>query len=91
MVQGIFIGRILYAFISFGCSKFLYAKPETSVSDRTDSDAGESAPTDGKYELFAQINTTIKDQLKDLILNGVEIDLLLFSTVWYFIVYLLID
>ncbi|KAK2168671.1 hypothetical protein LSH36_15g15019 [Paralvinella palmiformis] len=50
-------------------SKFLYAKPETSVSDRTDSDAGESAPTDGKYELFAQINTTIKDQLKDLILN----------------------
>ena len=56
----------------FFCSQFLFPKKELAgdLADRANDDAVRRGEVDGKYELFAQLNNSIKDEIKDLILNG---------------------
>lgn len=58
-------------FVATICSKFLY--PKQSAPDDTSSDDGEMSRRgqhDGKYELFAEVDDTVHEEIKDLILNG---------------------
>ena len=54
-------------------SKFVYPKHETQ-EDKGDSSEDESAPRarqlDGKYDLFTQLDSTIADEICNLVLNG---------------------
>ena len=52
---------------SFLCSKFLFPK-QNAASDEAESTLVGS--TDGKYELFAQVDKVIVDEIRDLVLNG---------------------
>jgi len=57
-------------------SKFLY--PRRAVSDDTTSEDGDSTARgerDGKYELFAEVDSTLHDEIKDLVFNDHSGDL----------------
>ena len=52
-------------------SKFLYPKresPTDSLSD--DMDVTADVKADGQYELFAEVDRTVREEFKDLSLNG---------------------
>lgn len=51
-------------------SVFLYPKPESGVAMETDQENGRTDQNDGKYELFAQVNDQIKQEVHDLVSNS---------------------
>jgi len=57
--------------IVFVCSKFLYPKRDfanDAMSD--DGDGLQAGNHDGKYELFAEVDNTVREEIKDLVFNG---------------------
>jgi len=57
--------------ISIVCSKFLYPKRDfanDAMSD--DGDSLQGGNHDGKYELFAEVDNTVREEIKDLVFNG---------------------
>jgi len=47
--------------------------PKRDVASDTMSDDGDSLSTanhDGKYELFAEVDNTVREEIKDLVFNG---------------------
>jgi len=53
------------------CSKFLYPKRDLAnygLSD--DGDSSQAGSHDGKYELFAEVDNTVREEIKDLVFNG---------------------
>jgi len=57
--------------IVFVCSKFLYPKRDfanDAMSD--DGDGLQAGNNDGKYELFAEVDNTVREEIKDLVFNG---------------------
>ena len=63
--------RFNYFFII--CSHFLYPKSEENTNDvEAVDDKVQRGELDGKYELHAQIDDAIKDEMKQLMLNGNE-------------------
>jgi len=57
--------------MSLLCSKFLYPKRDSAndaMSD--DGDGSQAGNHDGKYELFAEVDNTVREEIKDLVFNG---------------------
>jgi len=66
-----YIFYCLVSDISFICSKFLYPKRDfanDAMSD--DGDNLQAGNHDGKYELFAEVDNTVREEIKDLVFNG---------------------
>ena len=65
-----FVGKItcenVLQFFSF--SKFLYPRPQTVMD--ADGDTVMAGSSDGKYELFSQVDKVIIEEIKGLILDG---------------------
>lgn len=51
-------------------SVFLYPKPVSGVAMETDQENGRNDTNDGKYELFAQVNDQIKQEIHELVSNN---------------------
>jgi len=63
--------------VNFVYSKFLYPKRDfanDAMSD--DGDSLQSGNPDGKYELFAEVDNTVRDEIKDLVFNGESVDMI---------------
>ena len=63
--------RCLVNKINFVYSKFLYPKRDLSNDAMSDDGDGlQAGNDDGKYELFAEVDNTVREEIKDLVFNG---------------------
>ena len=63
----------LLKFSTLVFSQFIYpekGEPDNTLSLNDDDDAQPRGDTDGKYELFSQVNNTVVENIKELILGG---------------------
>ena len=54
-------------------SKFLYplkSRPE-HLGPASNEDNGDRGESDGRYELFAQLDNTVTEEIKELVLGGI--------------------
>ena len=53
------------------CSKFLYPKHDfTSDAMSDDGEISQAGNHAGKYELFTEVDNTVREEIKDLVFNG---------------------
>jgi len=75
-----YVAQFLHAVLICECSvneigivhsKFLYPKRDsTSDAMSDDGDGSQGGNHDGKYELFAEVDNTVREEIKDLVFNG---------------------